>query len=134
MKKIWKFLGAAAALACVVPYRVERNNETDETKCQALLWRAVSRPDETGETRRDVTVTFGFNGILKAAEERLFEDDESWCTPSAKEDSAPACPCTAGADAGEATCETPAQGEDTGSGAGDAAADTADSADSDDKE
>ena len=131
MKKIWKFLGAAAALACVVPYRVERNSDTNETKCQALLWRAVSRPDETGETHRDVTVTFGFNGILKAAEERLFEDDESWCTPSAKEDSAPTCPCTA-ADAEEAACTDPAQGEDTSCCCADTPA--ADSADSDDKE
>ena len=116
MKKFWKFLGAAAALACVVPYRVERNSDTDETKCQALLWRAVCRPDESGETRRDVTVTFGFNGILKAAEERLFEDDESWCTPAAaKEDSTPVCPCAA---ADEADCAAPAQGEDTGCCAG----------------
>ena len=133
MKKIWKFLGAAAALACVVPYRVERNSDTNETKFQALLWRAVSRPDESGETRRDVTVTFGFNGILKAAEERLFEDDESWCTPSAaKEDSAPTCPCTAAADAEEAACAAPAQGEDTSCCCTDTPA--ADSADSDDKE
>lgn len=38
MKKFWKFLGITALAAAVIPYRVNRDDETGDLTLEALLW------------------------------------------------------------------------------------------------
>jgi len=52
MKKLLKILGIAAVVASLLPYRIERNQNTGERLLEALLWQVRTRPDhETGKTR-----------------------------------------------------------------------------------
>lgn len=38
MKKLWKFLGVTALAAALVPYRVDKDEETGDLTLDALLW------------------------------------------------------------------------------------------------
>lgn len=57
MKKLYKFLGITAALAAITPYRLDKNEETQELTIQALLWKAAARPNDEG--KHDVAVAIG---------------------------------------------------------------------------
>lgn len=94
MKKLWKILGITALAAVLVPYRVEKDEETGEKSYDALLWhaRAKGHPSDGGDGRK-VDVTFG----LKTPEEKDWADwddelddaDIQWESP-AGEPEAPA--------------------------------------------
>lgn len=77
MKKLLKALGITAVIASVLPYRVHRDEETETTVVDALLWQATRRPGE-GEDKNQVDITFGFKSPLQVQQEEhaLFADDE----------------------------------------------------------
>ena len=75
ISSVLKVLGAAAAVAAVTPYKVEKDEETGATTMQALLWSAKHTP-ATEETGRDVDITFGLNIPGRNSEAELFADDE----------------------------------------------------------
>ena len=77
ISSVLKVLGAAAAVAALTPYQVEKDEETGVTTMKALLWGAKYTP-ATGETGRDVDVTLGLNVPKLAAkkEAELFADDD----------------------------------------------------------
>ena len=75
ISKVLKVLGAAAAVAALTPYKVERDEETGVTTMKALLWDAKYTPAAEG-TGRDVNVTFGLNIPGQEGEAELFADDE----------------------------------------------------------
>ena len=72
---VLKVLGAAAAVAALTPYKVERDEETGVTTMQALLWGAKYTP-ATEESGRGVDVTFGLNIPGGKDEAELYADDE----------------------------------------------------------
>ena len=75
ISNVLKVLGAAAAVAALTPYQVEKDEETGVTTMKALLWGAKYTP-ATEETGRDVDVTIGLNIPGKKDEADLFADDE----------------------------------------------------------
>ena len=77
MSAIWKLLGAAAALAGLAPYKVNKDEETGEVKVKALLWNATYAP-ATEEKDKTVDVHFGLNvpGKEKKEDEtHIYTDD-----------------------------------------------------------
>ena len=100
MKTFWKVLGAAALAAGLVPYRVKQDEETGETRYQALLWQATRTPQKEGE-KDLLDINIGFKKHQEE-EPHLFSDEicvEYMGTPVTEE----AEP--------EKTPETPAQPE-----------------------
>ena len=75
ISKVLKVLGAAAAVAALTPYKVEKDDETGVTTLKALIWGAKYTPAAEG-TGRDVDVTFGLNVPGREVEAELFADDE----------------------------------------------------------
>lgn len=77
MKKFWKVLGITALAASLIPYRVNKDEETQTTTMDALLWQATRRPGE-GEDKGQVDINLGFKSPLqtKREESALFADDE----------------------------------------------------------
>ena len=75
ISSILKALGAAAAVAALTPYKVERDEETGSTTMKALLWGAKYTP-ATEESGRNVDVTFGLNIPGGKDEAELYADDE----------------------------------------------------------
>ena len=76
MKKLWKALGITALAAALLPYRVRRDQESDITTVDALLWQAARRPGQ-GEDKSQVDINLGFKSpFQEVREEReLFTDD-----------------------------------------------------------
>ena len=76
--KIWKALAAAlgaAAAAALIPYKVEKDDETNVTTVKALAWTAVKSPNgEDGGTKVDVTYLPGL--APAAAEDGEPEEEE----------------------------------------------------------
>ena len=75
ISKVLKILGAAAAVAALTPFEVERDEETGATSLKALLWGAKYTPAADG-TGRNVDVTIGLNIPGRTSEAELFADDE----------------------------------------------------------
>ena len=77
MKNIWKVLGITALAASLIPYRVNKDDETESTTMDALLWQATRRPGE-GEDKGLLDISIGFKSPLqtKREESALFADDE----------------------------------------------------------
>ena len=76
MKKLWKVLGIAAAVAALAPYKVEKDDETGATNIRALLWGARYTP-ATEQTGRDIDVTLGLHAPrLRKDEAELYADDD----------------------------------------------------------
>ena len=77
MKNIWKVLGITALAASLIPYRVNKDDETESTTLDALLWQATRRPGE-GEDKGSLDISIGFKSPLqtKREESALFADDE----------------------------------------------------------
>ena len=75
ISKVLKVLGAAAAIAALTPYQVEKDEETGATTLKALLWSARHTP-ATEETGRNVDVTVGLNIPGQDDEAELFADGE----------------------------------------------------------
>lgn len=71
MKKFVKILGTVAALAALTPYRVEKNEETQELTVQALVWKAAARPNNEG--KHDVAVAIG---LRHPENDAMFTDKE----------------------------------------------------------
>ena len=60
LKNVLKTVGVLAALAAVVPFSHEKDEETGETKTQALLWNMTTRPGTEEEGgKRQITVNIG---------------------------------------------------------------------------
>ena len=74
ISSVLKVLGAAAAVAALTPYQVEKDEETGATTLKALVWGAKSTPAAEG-TGREVSVTLGLN-LPRQAEAEFFADDE----------------------------------------------------------
>lgn len=74
ISNVLKVLGAAAAVAALTPYKVEKDDETGATTLKALLWGAKYTP-AAGEAGRNVDVTLGLN-LPRQAEAELYADDE----------------------------------------------------------
>ena len=76
ISRVLKVLGAAAAVAALTPYKVEKDEETGVTNIKALLWGARYTP-ATGETGRDIDVTLGLHvPKLPKDEAELYADDD----------------------------------------------------------
>ena len=78
ISKVLKVLGAAAAVAALTPYQVEKDEETGVTSLKALIWGARYTP-ATEEAGRDLNLIFGLH-IPKLPgrkdESELFADNE----------------------------------------------------------
>ena len=76
ISSVLKVLGAAAAVAALTPYQVEKDEETGVTTMRALLWGAKYTP-ATGESGRGIDVTLGPRAPkLPKDEAELYADDE----------------------------------------------------------
>ena len=75
ISNVLKVLGAAAAVAALTPYQVEKDEETGVTTMKALLW-GVKYTPAAGEAGRDVDITLGLNIPGRNSEAELFADDE----------------------------------------------------------
>lgn len=77
MKAFWKILGAAALVGTLTPYKVEKHPETGEQTYQAVLWKAVSRPDPENGAKRQLSIDLGFTNPFHPAsqEAHLFADE-----------------------------------------------------------
>ena len=74
MKKVFKILAAAAAVAAVVPYKCKANESGGLV--QGLLYKVTWTQDPDYLSEPDVHVTFGFNNpFAKNEEEHIFADD-----------------------------------------------------------
>jgi len=75
MKKFFKFLGTAAAVAALVPYQI--NNDGGRLNAKGLFWTATgskrSTPDGP-ERKLDITIEFN-NPFARNQEAHLFADD-----------------------------------------------------------
>ena len=56
--KFWKVLSAAALVAGLAPYKVEKDEETGKTTYQALLWRG-STSEKDGEKHFGIDLAEG---------------------------------------------------------------------------
>ena len=111
MKKFLKVLAAAAAVAAVVPFHGEGDENGGTLK--ALLWKATWKLDPDYQSDPDITVTFGFNNPFtkECAEDHLFADElvvDYCCDNSLVHDcgNIPDYPC------GECECETECESGD----------------------
>ena len=73
MKKFLKVLGAAALIAGLTPYQVEKNEETGERKVKALLWQVSRKPSLSGD-KDDISIKFLSFG-KDEEEAQLFSDE-----------------------------------------------------------
>ena len=73
MKKFLKVLAAAAAVAAIIPYRGEGDENGGEL--EGLLWKATWKTDPHYQSEPDINITFGFNNPFKSKESHLFADD-----------------------------------------------------------
>lgn len=78
MKKLLKALGITAVIASVLPYRVHRDEETETTAVDALLWQATRSPGQEEGDGQHIDVNLGFKSPFQAKREEhaLFADDE----------------------------------------------------------
>ena len=76
ISSVLKVLGAAAAVAALTPYKVEKDEETGATNIMALLWGARYTP-ATEESGRGIDVTLGLHvPTLPKDEAELYADDD----------------------------------------------------------
>ncbi len=78
MKTFLKVLGTAAVLATIIPFSHKKDEESGQETYEALLWKAVSRPDPEAENKRKLeTFSIGFRCPFgKDSEEaHLFADE-----------------------------------------------------------
>ena len=76
MKKGWKILGAvagAAAIASLIPYAINKDEENDETTVYALLWKYTNKPRSEGG--RTVSIDIGFHNPAEAEIDELLMGD-----------------------------------------------------------
>lgn len=75
MKKFLKILAAAAAVAAVIPFRGEGDENGGEV--EGLFWKVDWKRDPDYYSDPDINVTFGFNNPFKSLkkETELFADD-----------------------------------------------------------
>ena len=75
MKKFLKVLAAVAAVAAVVPFRGEGDENGGEL--EGLLWKATWKLDPDYQSDPDINITLGFNNPFKSfkKEDHLFADD-----------------------------------------------------------
>ena len=74
MKKIWKVLLGAAALAAVTPYQVQKDEETGKVKVTSVTWSATITKGEGGPT-----VALKLLPMLNKDEDQCECEDECCC-------------------------------------------------------
>lgn len=116
MKTFLKVLGTAAVLATIIPFSHKKDEESGQETYEALLWKAVSRPDPEAENKRKLeTFSIGFRCPFgKDSEEaHLFADEltVNYHTAPAAGGAAAEEPATKEADAWEAAAEAAAAEE-----------------------
>ena len=84
MKKSYKLLCAAAAIAALVPYSNTRDIATGEATFQALLWKLRRIPNENGDTPYEISLGLHLPG-RRAQEQDLYDDDALLHSGKAKE-------------------------------------------------
>ena len=84
MKKSYKLLCAAAAIAALVPYSHTRDIATGEATFQALLWKLRRIPNENGDTHYEISLGLHLPG-RRAQEQDLYDDDALLHSGKAKE-------------------------------------------------
>ena len=82
ISSVLKVLGAAAAVAALTPYQVEKDEETGVTSMRALLWGAEYTP-ATGESNRDLNVILGLN-VPKLPDRKADGDETDPAAPVAE--------------------------------------------------
>jgi hypothetical protein len=98
MSKLWKILGAAAALTTLVPLRVDVDEQTQEKTFRSLLVKATASRAPEGGTH--VTFDFGLQNPFAPADEPVPVEVVPMETPDASEAPAAApAPEEASADA-----------------------------------
>ena len=70
MKKFLKVLGAAALIAGLTPYQVEKNEETGERKVKALLWQVSRKQRRQGRHQHQIPVLWKGRGGGPAVQRR----------------------------------------------------------------
>ncbi len=62
--KFWKVLAGLAAAAALIPYQVEKDEETGTLKLKALTWEATRSPNpEDGGTQVEVSILPGLSPV-----------------------------------------------------------------------
>ena len=78
MKKGLKFAGVVAglaALAALVPYSINKDEEADETTAYALLWKYTNKPDPEAPGNRKISIDIGFHNPAEAEIDELLMGD-----------------------------------------------------------
>ena len=92
MKKGWKVLGAVAgiaAIASLIPYSINKDEENDETTAYALLWKFTSKPRPEGG--RTVSIDIGFHNPAEAEIDELLMGDNDLILVDAPAEEGPTC-------------------------------------------
>ena len=95
MKKGFKIAGAVAgvaALAALLPFSVNKDEENDKLSVQALLWKYTNQPDHENPGNRKVSIDIGFHNPLHAkADDLLMDDEDDLLLMDTPAEAAPAC-------------------------------------------
>ena len=78
MKKGLKILGAVAgiaALASLIPYSINKDDENGETTAYALLWKYSNKPDPEAPGNRKISIDIGFHNPAEAEIDELLMGD-----------------------------------------------------------
>lgn len=76
MKSFWKVLGAAALVAGLAPYKVEKDEETGKTSYQSLLMRITTSRGES-EKKKQIAVDLGEGTLFQKAREKAVAREEA---------------------------------------------------------
>lgn len=76
MKSFWKVLSAAALVAGLAPYKVEKDEETGKTTYQSLLMRITTSRGEN-EEKKQIAVDLGEGTLFQKAREKAAEREEA---------------------------------------------------------
>lgn len=111
MKKFLKILATAAAVAAVIPYKAQADENGGEV--EGLFWKVDWKLDPDYQSDPDINVTLGFNNPFEAfkKESHLFADDlvvdyccDEGITPNTVMYRDETCECS-GADECKCECE-----------------------------
>ena len=79
MKKGWKIAGTIAgiaALAALLPYSCQKDEENDELTVKALLWKYTSQPDLNNVGERKIALDIGFQNPFTVENDDLLMDED----------------------------------------------------------
>lgn len=76
MKSFWKVLSAAALVAGLAPYKVEKDEETGKTTYQSLLMRVTTGPGKS-EEKKQIDVNLSEGTLVQKVREKAAEREEA---------------------------------------------------------